>query len=319
MSTSRVAVLTMGPVVLVSCSYWLAMPGADDGLAAVWSAEARPRSFVPNAERDETPGLEAACELAGRDLESRLGTQCHVLIRPPYVLAGDLSTAALERSYLETIIPTTRALATCYFDREPDRPIAILMFSNDKSYRRHARHLDGRNNAAYYGYYQKGQRRIVLNFATGNGTLAHELTHALSHVDFPNMPEWFDEGLASLHEQSEFSEDGLKLTGLLNWRIYHLLREIQQKRLRSIQSLIESNNVRSGHEAVDYAHARYLCLYLQERRLLGHFYRKFRASVHEDPSGIRSLCDLLHAETLDDFDNEFRQWVIDLHGATRAR
>ena len=178
--------------------------------------------------------------------------------------------------------------------------------------------MDGRIRAAYYGYYQKSERRVVLNASTGNGTLAHELTHALSHFDFPAMPEWFDEGLASLHEQSEFSEDGLQLRGLWNWRVYHLLHAIKHGRLRPVDALLRENTVRCGQEAVDYAHARYLCLYLQERGLLTHFYRKLRVSIVGDPTGYRTLCALLHADSLEDFDDAFRQWVIDHHKAHRS-
>jgi len=124
----------------------------------------------------------------------------------------------------------------------------------------------------------------VLNISTGRGTLAHELTHALAHFDFPDMPEWFDEGLASLGEESEFSDDGLRLTGISNWRLNYVLPELRQNRLRPLQSLIVSGNVRPGYEAVDYAHARYFCLYLQQRQLLGPYYRKFRARAASDPS-----------------------------------
>ena len=52
--------------------------------------------------------------------------------------------------------------------------------------------------------------------------VAHELTHALGHFDFPEMPEWFDEGLASLHEDARFSDDHLD-DGVPNWRRRYLL------------------------------------------------------------------------------------------------
>ena len=37
-----------------------------------------------------------------------------------------------------------------------------------------------------------------MNIGTGGGTLVHELTHSLIAFDFPHVPDWFNEGLASL-------------------------------------------------------------------------------------------------------------------------
>ena len=118
-------------------------------------------------------------------------------------------------------------------------------------YRRHAKRLDGRENANYHGYYQRTDRRIVLNISTGNGTLAHELTHALAHFDFPNMPEWFDEGLAALHEESEFSSDGSRLIGQSNWRSHFLVNALDRNRLPPLESLITARNVHTGSEALE--------------------------------------------------------------------
>jgi hypothetical protein len=82
--------------------------------------------------------------------------------------------------------------------------------------------------------------------------------------------------------------------------------------LRPLESLIASGNVRPGQEAIDYAHARYLCLYLQQRDLLEPYYRKFRANAGGDQAGLWTLRKLLGTDTLDEFDREFRQWVLTL-------
>jgi hypothetical protein len=186
------------------------------------------------------------------------------------------------------------------------------MFATDESYQRHAKLFDGSPRSHYNGYYQRGDRRVVLNISTGGGTLAHELAHALAHFDFPDMPEWFDEGLASLFEESSFSQDGLRIRGVSNWRLNHLLPAIQQKKLPSLEVLMSSPTVRGDDQATAYAHARYFCLYLQERQLLSHFYRKYRASVEQDPAGIESLKEILQVESLSDVDGDFRRWVAGL-------
>ena len=65
-----------------------------------------------------------------------------------------------------------------------------------------------------YGYFVPRERRMVMNIRTGGGTLVHEMVHALMKPDFPDVPTWFDEGLASLLEQCRFRPDGT-LEGLL--------------------------------------------------------------------------------------------------------
>lgn len=291
------------------------MPHSLDAIAEATTS----RVTAAHAEQStrDAQSLEEACRQTASRLAPSLGADCRLLVRAPYVLGGDLPEAALERHLSETILPTARALSTLYFDRQPDQPIVLLLFSTESSYRQHAEKLDGRERPNYSGYYQRSDRRIVLNISTGRGTLAHELTHALAHFDFPDMPEWFDEGLASLGEESEFSDDGLRLTGISNWRLNYILPELRQNRLRPLQSLIVSGNVRPGYEAVDYAHARYFCLYLQQRQLLGPYYRKFRARVAGDPSGLETLRELLGADSLDAVDRDFRAWLIALAPAAR--
>ena len=39
-----------------------------------------------------------------------------------------------------------------------------------------------------------------MNSATALGTLSHELVHPYMETNFPNVPSWFNEGLASLYE-----------------------------------------------------------------------------------------------------------------------
>lgn len=262
--------------------------------------------------------LTVACDERARQLGEHLDERDRIIVRPPFVIGGDLSEAEMDRYYIQTILPTKRALDLAYFDRGPDKPLTLLLYSNERAYRDAAWKLDRRNTANYYGYYIRSDKRIVVNIGTGEGTLAHELTHALGHFDFPNMPEWFDEGLASLYEEADFSEDGLQLNGLSNWRLNHLLSAMQKRRLGNLESLISAREIREETQAVEYAHARYFCLYLQERGLLPFFYRKFRNHAGSDPSGLRTLCEILGEENLDPVDRNFRQWVIALYEQVRS-
>ncbi len=83
----------------------------------------------------------------------------------------------------------------------------MLVFNGEESYNRYCNALFGDSGISVYGYYKPQLRTLALNLATGGGTLTHELTHALVDFDFPEVPAWFNEGLASLHEQCRFRSD----------------------------------------------------------------------------------------------------------------
>src|SRR5205809_422641 len=73
------------------------------------------------------------------------------------------------------------------------------------------------DDVPHYGFYRHRDHTMLMNVGTGTGTLVHELTHALIAPDFPNVPDWFNEGFASLYEQCSLGPD--TITGHENWRL----------------------------------------------------------------------------------------------------
>ncbi len=269
--------------------------------------EAEVRAAQERAGQNET--LTAACTASARELLPGLPSGCRLIIRQPFIIAGDCSEAELDRLYREIVLPVTSALWRSYFDRKPDKPVIIVALSSHASYGAAAAELDGYEPLGYAGYTQRGQRRIVVNLSTGHGTLSHELAHMLALFDFPEMPEWFDEGLAALHEEAHFSNDGLTLVGTSNWRSRILHEAVEKGQLPPLASVIRNPAFRGEGEGLNYALVRGFCHYLQERKLLSHFYRKFRSGVDLDPTGITTLCELLGAATIEDVDRDFRAWI----------
>lgn len=309
----RTSLLILGPPVLVSLSYWLAIGSLHERHKAE-TVIGSGRTYAEIGSETEGKNIEAACRQAERHLKLELGGRFHTLVRPPYVVAGDFPLVQLEQCYSSVIRPVERALQASYFDRPPDEPIVVVLCSTEASYRECASRLDAHVPDSQYGYYRRDKRRIVANLATGYGTLAHELTHALAHFDFPQMPEWFDEGLAALHEQARFTDNGLRLKGLPNWRVNVVLQALEQGRLEPIASFVARPSLRRERTAADYAYARYFCLYLQHHRLLEPFYRKFRfAAAHDqDPTGLPTLKRLLAVESAEEIDLRFRAWLRSL-------
>ena len=251
----------------------------------------------------------AACQVLANDLRRRLPETWNVVVHEPFVLGGDCAANRLSDSYRQTILPTARALSIQYFDHPPTWPVTILLCSSDDSFRECQRRLDERERSEYSGIYSRTEHRVVINVATGDGTLAHELTHALAHADFPSLPEWLDEGLASLHEECEFSADGLRLIGLDNWRRNALREALQREQLRPVTDLATERFATSDRAAIDYAHARYFCLFLQQRRVLEPFYRKCRSRPETDPTGVLSLCELFQTRRPGEIDEQFLTWL----------
>jgi hypothetical protein len=270
--------------------------------------EMRAAPAIPRSPLDPEK-LQAACREAADQLAMQLGPQCRVIVREPFVIGGDFDEADLARHHQRTIGPAARAMAHAYFDTPPHQPITVLLFSGEQSYNRYAQQLYGDEGISVYGYYKPHLRTLVMNIGTGGGTLVHELTHALIDFDFPRVPPWFNEGLASLHEQCHIREDESGIDGLINWRLDGLQQALAAGRLRSLASLVGDNDFRGRQETTNYAHARYFCLYLQERGVLEEFYSRFRSNQESDPLGVQTVLQVLPDRTWDALDADFRAWA----------
>uniref|UniRef100_A0A7C2P1T6 DUF1570 domain-containing protein n=1 Tax=Schlesneria paludicola TaxID=360056 RepID=A0A7C2P1T6_9PLAN len=306
MSWFRSLLLTFGPMGLIGMCYVAAAP--TPGPFETWGImpAGRPAALPPRPDHAE---LEQACDDWARDVVQDIPESWAVISRSPFVLMGDLSDNELHDLWRRTVAPTARALSVGYFDRLPQQPILLVVLSSDESYRAALTFLGHSGRHEYAGLYDREERRLVFNLSTGEGTLAHELTHALAHADFPEMPEWFDEGLASLHEECQFSDDGLRLVGLANWRGEALRQAYQRQQLPTLTQFVNHRFGSRGRTALEYAYARYLCLYLQERQVLEAFYRKCRANAELDPTGGWSLFEVLGTNDPDRADREFRRWL----------
>jgi hypothetical protein len=267
--------------------------------------------------RQDAEALAAKCAASAKDLRPRLGDECHVAVHSPFVIAGNLGDADLAAWHRRTIAPAAKAIANCYTKAAPSEPITILLFADEKSYRGYAEKLFSDRNVSVYGYYKPSLRTMVMNISTGGGTLVHELTHALVDFDFPDIPPWFNEGLASLHEQCEFRSDegaieGPFIRGLVNWRLPALQQAIAEGRLRPLEELIGSDDFRGRLEGLNYAQARYFCLYMQEQGVLRKFYHAFRDGRKDDRLGLKSARAMFPERSWDELNQAFRRWVTGL-------
>ena len=151
-----------------------------------------------------------------------------------------------------------------------------------------------------------------MNIGTGGGTLVHEIVHPFMAANFPNCPSWFNEGLASLYEQS--AERKGRIVGLTNWRLAGLQQSIRAGQLPSFKTLTHTSSSEFYGEGSGshYAQARYLMYYLQERGLLRKYYRSFVTQQASDPTGYQTLQQTLGRTDMVAFQREWEAWVLAL-------
>src|SRR5439155_4595710 len=232
------------------------------------------------------------------------------LVSPPFVLAGDGGIIRLRKLEALTVRDAADALQDEFFDAKPADPILILLFESDGPYRRLSKKWFGNGAASPYGYFRR-DNIMVMNVATGTGTLVHELTHALIKPDFPKVPDWFNEGLGSLFEQCTLASG--KIRGLPNWRLPALQRAIKQDKLRPIVEMIKDDEFYGeAHVGLNYAQARYLLYYFQEHNQLADFYKKLRANQKTDPAGLATFKEMIAPQLPEEFESHWRTWVLKL-------
>ncbi len=158
-----------------------------------------------------------------------------VVVTPPFVVIGDGDPSKVKRLAKNTVEWAVEKLKKAYFSRDPDDILDIWLFKDKESYETNAQRLFHTKPDTPYGYYSHADRALIMNIATGGGTLVHEIVHPFVAANFPKCPAWFNEGLGSLYEQCG-EEDG-QICGYTNWRLPGLQRAIRAKKLPSFETL----------------------------------------------------------------------------------
>lgn len=235
-----------------------------------------------------------------------------VVIEAPFVVVGNGGVAAVRQSAERTVRWAVRLLGQDFFGKPPARILNVWLLRDAASYEKQARAITGEAPGTPYGFYTRQHDALVMNIATGGGTLVHEIVHPYIEANFPSCPAWFNEGLGSLYEQSA-ERDG-HIVGLTNWRLAGLQRAIRQKRVPALEALLHttSSEFYADDSGVHYAAARYLLHYLQERELLRGYYRDFVAASAHDPSGWATLTATLGERDMKAFQKRWEASVLGL-------
>lgn len=235
------------------------------------------------------------------------------VVEKPFVVAGNESPAVVRRRAEQTVRWAVERLKKEYFPLDPDSIITIYLLGDKDTYEQAARAILRERPGTPFGFFSDSQRCMVMNIATGGGTLVHEIVHAFMTPNFPGCPAWFNEGLGSLYEQSG-ERDG-RIVGFTNWRLAGLQRAIRADALPSFQRLTATTTHQFYTDAdsgLYYAQARYLLYYLQQKGLLQPYYRRFVADVRADPTGYQTLRVILDRDDMKKFQSEWEEYCLRL-------
>ncbi len=236
----------------------------------------------------------------------------HVVVEPPFVVIGDDTPTTVKAHTVRTVRLATSVLKKDFFPEDPKEIIAIWLFKDDASYRRYTRLIFHESPSTPYGYYSERWRALIMNIATGGGTLIHEMVHAFMGANVTDCPPWLNEGLGSLYEGVDLK--GGHLVGILNWRLPGLQEAIADRGLPPFKALtaLDEEGFYNRDPGTHYAQSRYLLYYLQENDLLFDFYRAFLKGQRSDPTGYRALKQTLHESNMTRFQEKWEQWVLTL-------
>ncbi len=255
----------------------------------------------------------AEFEQQAQNLRTKLkGRGFTVIVEKPFIVVGDDDSSRVAQWAEGVVRGTVTRLKQDYFAKDPANILEIWLFKDETSYRKHAKEFFDDTPDTPYGYYSPSKKALIMNIATGGGTLVHEIVHPFVEANFPAAPAWFNEGLGSLYEQSG-TVNG-HIYGYTNWRLAGLQRGIEKKIVPTFKALTAMSDATFYNEdtGTNYAQARYLCYYLQEKGLLRRFYKEFVANQKTDPTGYKTLQNVLGTTNMIAFQRKWETFVMGL-------
>lgn len=261
-------------------------------------------------------------------MRERLGSEFEIQSFGHFVIAScSLHTWSQLQDIGENMEKVLRFFESRYQMPIPSHLVSVYLVPDSLKLLEFAEEIHGIEVSSYaIGYSFQNDLSVVgviPYYSVYIGTLAHELFHLMVRNRFGDIPPWLDEGIASLYEVLQITEDGV--IGLPNWR-GKLLARLWSAR-PSIEELVRMNwrsfnNIEGNYEveqqAVNHATARYFMLFLQEKQKLIEVYGSFRdrkaTDIPGDPAADSvQLLETILGQPLAEVDEGFEQWFRQLH------
>ena len=274
----------------------------------------RDEEIKEEAERAKKAKEEEDEDFIPRTLKPRIVSDFNFVVEKPFVVVGDDTPAMVRQHAQGTIRWAVNRLKEAYFSKDPDHVITIWLFKDKPSYDQNVVDIFRRRPHTPFGYYSPWQKALVMNIDTGGGTLVHEIVHPFIAANFPGCPSWLNEGLGSLYEQCH-DRNG-RIWGRTNWRLRGLQKAIEDEEyeMPTFEDLC-GTTTREFYDrdpGTNYSQSRYLLYYLQHHGLLRKFYHEFHRSAEEDPTGYETLQRILDEEDMEEFQEKWTKFVLEL-------
>jgi hypothetical protein len=168
--------------------------------------------------------------------------------------------------------------------KKPDAHVKLLVYSDPDRYREEAAKLG--EVISDWGFYMPDKRTAIANVGASIGNLRHELVHPLLGDDYPMIPAWLNEGIASLYGSAKLGKNGF--TFLVNYRLRDLQKALKADKLPPLADLANSTplDVHGPNAMVFYAYARYVLLFVDKQGKLSELYAELRGADRRKHAAI---------------------------------
>jgi len=205
---------------------------------------------------------------------------------------------------------TVDVMMNNYIETRPDEVTAVFLFKDMASYKDFSIKEFGieERDLSPYGFYKISRNVILVRYVNWKGSTSHETTHAMLQNDFPNIPSWFNEGFAAMHEKAIFNNG--RFIGNFNWRILALRRAFNEEKYTSMRHLMSTNDdeLYGARSSFYYAQACFAFMLLQEKGIFENYYKYFRDNFSRDHTGIKQL-EKLTGTSIEKFDAELVEYI----------
>jgi len=227
-----------------------------------------------------------------------------------YVIFPDLDENTTYNLIDKDIRNTSDEMTRNYVSRLPESVTPVFLFKDYDTYENFSVNTIGleSDDLSPFGFYKISKNVIVIRYISWKGSTSHEITHSYTRFDFPDMPSWFDEGLASLHEKYVYKDDVMK--GDFSWRIVALRRAFRENTYTGIKTMMETNDneLYGKRSSFYYAQSRYLLMYMQQTVSPNKYYKLFRDTYDDDNTGITQLEKIMN-KSIKEIDKELIEYI----------